>query len=148
MITIFKNKQDIPKEMEYVELNDLFFNQNTVLVTDECARKIIKQIDDAEWLSKYIISSRFNGVALDIDRLSTSCKIILNVVYYPEKVFCMKECGEDALSVLYRLEKGNVYSDYAMIPFDMESVIGRTDTNKEVFSDYEKLKEWWQKEAM
>lgn len=148
MITIFKNKQDIPKEMEYVELNDLFFNQNTVLVTDECARKIIKQIDDAEWLSKYIISSRFNGVALDIDRLSTSCKIILNVMYYPEKVFCMKECGEDALSVLYRLEKGNVYSDYAMIPFDMESVIGRTDTNKEVFSDYEKLKEWWQKEAM
>ena len=91
MITIFKNKQDIPKEMEYVELNDLFFNQNTVLVTDECARKIIKQIDDAEWLSKYIISSRFNGVALDIDRLSTSCKIILNVMYYPEKVFCMKE---------------------------------------------------------
>ena len=148
MITIFKNKQDIPKEMEYVELNDLFFNQNTVLVTDECARKIIKQIDDAEWLSKYIISSRFNGVALDIDRLSTSCKIILNVMYYPEKVFCMKECGEDALSVLYRLEKGNVYSDYAMIPFDMESVIGRTDTNKEVFSDYEELKEWWQKEAM
>lgn len=119
-----------------------------MLVTDECARKIIKQIDDAEWLSKYIISSRFNGVALDIDRLSTSCKIILNVMYYPEKVFCMKECGEDALSVLYRLEKGNVYSDYAMIPFDMESVIGRTDTNKKVFSDYEELKEWWQKEAM
>ena len=148
MITIFKNKQDIPKEMEYVELNDLFFDQNTVLVTDECARKVIKQIDDAEWLSKYIISSRFNGVALDIDRLSTSCKIILNVMYYPEKVFCMKECGEDALSVLYRLEKGNVYSDYAMIPFDMESVIGRTDTNKQVFSDYEELKEWWQKEAM
>ena len=130
MITIFKNKQDIPKEMEYVELNDLFFNQNTVLVTDECARKIIKQIDEAEWLSKYIISSRFNGVALDIDRLSTSCKTILNVMYYPEKVFCMKECGEDALSVLYRLEKGNVYSDYAMIPFDMEAVIGRTDTEK------------------
>ena len=148
MITIFKNKQDIPKEMEYVELNDLFFNQNTVLVTDERARKIIKQIDDAEWLSKYIISSRFNGVALDIDRLSTSCKIILNVMYYPEKVFCMKECGEDALSVLYRLEKGNVYSDYAMIPFDMEAVIGRTDMEKKVFSDYEKLKEWWQKEAM
>lgn len=148
MITIFKNKQDIPKEMEYVELNDLFFNQNTVLVTDECARKIIKQIDEAEWLSKYIISSRFNGVALDIDRLSTSCKTILNVMYYPEKVFCMKECGEDALSVLYRLEKGNVYSDYAMIPFDMEAVIGRTDTEKKVFSDYEELKEWWQKEAM
>ena len=29
MITIYKNKKDIPQEMEYVELNDVFFNQNT-----------------------------------------------------------------------------------------------------------------------
>ena len=30
MITIFKNKQDIPQNMEYIELNDLYFVQNTV----------------------------------------------------------------------------------------------------------------------
>lgn len=28
MITIFKDKRDIPGDMEYIELNDLFFNQN------------------------------------------------------------------------------------------------------------------------
>ena len=35
MITIFKNKKDIPESMEYIELNDLFFNKNTVMKIDE-----------------------------------------------------------------------------------------------------------------
>ena len=84
MITIFKDKQDIPQNMEYVELNDLFFNQNTVLLIDERAEKIIETIDSAKLLSKYKISSRFNDVALDIDRLSAGCKTVLNVLYYPD----------------------------------------------------------------
>ena len=41
MITIFKNKKDIPHDMEYVELNDIYFNQNTALKLDEMAEKII-----------------------------------------------------------------------------------------------------------
>lgn len=34
----------------------------------------------------------------------------------------LKECGNNALEVLYGLTSGNVYSDYAMIPFEMEAV--------------------------
>ena len=30
MIIIYKHKKDMPQELEYVELNDVFFNQNTV----------------------------------------------------------------------------------------------------------------------
>ena len=41
MITIFKNKKDIPDNIEYVELNDVFFNQNTVLKIDERAGAIV-----------------------------------------------------------------------------------------------------------
>ena len=110
VITIFKDKHDIAHNMEYVELNDLFFNQNTVSMVDERAEKIIETIDDAKLISKYKISSRFNDVALDIDRLSAGCKTVLNVLYYPDKVFCLKECGNDALEVLYGLEKGYVCS--------------------------------------
>ena len=33
MITIFKDKRDIPGDMEYIELNDLFFNQNSRIQT-------------------------------------------------------------------------------------------------------------------
>lgn len=146
MITIFKNKQDIPQDIEYVELNDLFFNQNTVSLIDERAEKIIEKIDDAKLIGKYQISSRFNGVTLDIDRLSAGCKTVLNVLYYPDKVFCLKECGINALEVLYELERGYVCSEYALIPFDMDSVVVQTKTDRKVISDYEELKEWWENE--
>lgn len=146
MITIFKNKKDIPQTMEYVELNDLFFNQNTVLRVDKRAEEIIKTIDSAKLVSKYKISSRFNDVVLDIDRLSAGCKTVLNVLYYPDKVFCMKECGNNALEVLYRLENGYVYSEYALLPFGMNSVMVQTKAGEKIIDDYEELKEWWDNE--
>ena len=59
MITIFKNRKDIPGDMEYVELNDLFFNQNTVSFIDKQAEKIIEMIDGSKLISKYKIYSRF-----------------------------------------------------------------------------------------
>lgn len=143
MITIFKNKKDIPQDMEYVEINDLFFNQNTVSLIDERAEKIIEIIDDSRLVSKYKISSRFSNVVLDIDRLSAGCKTVLNVLYNPDKVFCLKECGNNALEVLYGLEGGYVYSEYALIPFEMGSVAIHTSLGEKVISDYEELKEWW-----
>ena len=146
MITIFKDKQDIDQNMEYIELNDLFFNQNTVSLIDERAGKIIETIDDAKLIGKYKICSRFNDVALDIDRLSAGCKTVLNVLYYPDKVFCLKECGNNALEVLYGLEKGYVYSEYALIPYDLDSVVVQTKFGKKVLGDYEELKEWWNSE--
>lgn len=130
MITIFKNRKDIPQDMEYVELNDIYFNQNTSARLDEKAEKIIQIIDDAKLISKYKIRSKFDGTILDIDKLSVGCKTVLNVVYNPDKVFCLKECGNNALEVLYSLLSGNVYSDYAMIPFEMEAVKVQTSLEK------------------
>lgn len=146
MITIYKDKKDIPKDKEYIELNDIFFNKNTVLLLNEQAKSIIEQIDETEMESKYKIKSKFNGVILDIDCLSTGCKTVLNVLYFPEKVFCIKECGDNALEVLYRLEQGRVYSDYAVIPFDMKEVLVCSKTGTNRIDDYEELKEWWEDE--
>lgn len=146
MITIYKNKKDIPRNMEYIELNDVFFNQNTASVLDERAEKIIEDIDGSKQVGKYKIRSRFDDIILDIDKLSAGCKTVLNILYNPDKVFCLKECGNNALEVVYGLDHGNVYSDYAMIPFDMESVNVRTASENKVVSDYEELKEWWSNE--
>ena len=146
MITIYKNKKDIPHDMEYIELNDIFFNKITVLKLDNRAREIIEKIDGAKQLSKYKIESKFNGVTLDIDCLSTGCKSVLNVMYFPEKVFCLKECGENALEFMYALEEGHVYSDYAVIPFDMDKVFVVSGNSNRIIDDYEELKEWWENE--
>lgn len=143
MITIFKNKKDIPQNMEYVELNDIYFNQNTATKLDDKAEKIVQIIDEAKLISKYKIRSRFDDTILDIDKLSAGCKTVLNVVYNPDKVFCLKECGNNALEVLYGLMSGNVYSDYALIPFEMEAVNVQTSLGQKEISDYEELKEWW-----
>ncbi len=117
MITIFKDKKDIPQDMQYVELNDLYFNQNTASMLDEKAAEIIETIDESKLIGKYKICSKFDDVTLDIDKLSAGCKTVLNVMYNPDKVFCLKECGNNALMVLYGLAAGKVYSDYARIPF-------------------------------
>lgn len=146
MITVFKNKLDIPNNMEYIELNDLFFNQNTTALIDRRAEKFIETIDGAKLIGKYKILSKFDDVAIDIDKLSAGCKTVLNVLYYPDKVFCLKECGNNALEILYNLEKGYVYSEYALIPFTMDSVMVQTKSMKKIISDYEELKEWWEDE--
>lgn len=146
MITIYKDKKDIPQNKEYVELNDVFFNKNTVLVLDDKAKRIVEQIDGAELDGKFKIKSKFSGVTLDIDCLSSGCKTVLNVYYFTEKVFCLKECGDNALEVLYALDKGLVYSDYAVISFDMDAVQVCNGSETKTISDYEELKEWWDNE--
>jgi hypothetical protein len=146
MITIFKNKSDIPHNMEYVELNDIYFNQNTASMLDDKAKTIIASIDESELISKYKMRSRFDDITLDTDKLSAGCKTVLNVMYNPEKVFCMKECGNNALKILYVLPSGNVYSDYALIPFEIESVNVQDSLGEKVIGDYEELKEWWENE--
>lgn len=146
MIKIYKEKKQIPSTIEYIELNDVFFNQNTASKIDNNAKKIIEYIDNSELISKYKIKSKFNETVLDIDQLSTGCKTVLNVYYFPNKVFCIKECGNNALEMLYKLEKGMVYSDYAMIPFDIGKVQVCNNKNYKIIDDYENLKEWWNNE--
>ena len=146
MITIFKNKKDIPQDKEYIELNGIFFNQNTATKLDDRAAKYIQMIDGSELISKYKIRSRFEDITLNTDQLSTGCKTVLNVLYFPNKVFCLKECGNNALEILYGSEEGYIYSDYAMIPFTMERVKVQTSGECKVIEDYEELKEWWENE--
>ena len=61
MITIFKNKKDIPLNKEYIELNDIFFNQNTATRLDDKAAKYIQLIDASELISKYKIQYSFTS---------------------------------------------------------------------------------------
>ena len=129
--------------MEYVELNDIYFNQNTALKLDEMAEKIIETIDGAKLISKFKMLSKFNDTVLDVDKLSAGCKTVLNVLYNPDKVFCLKECGNNALEILFSLQAGNVYSDYALMPFEMDVVSVQTSSEKKEIHDYEELMEWW-----
>ncbi len=136
----------IPQNMELITLNDVYFNKYTVEMLDEKANEIIEKIDHSKMLSKYTISSRFNGTALNIDRLSTGCKTILNIMYNLDKVFDICECGDNALDVVYSLPQGNVYCAYPFISFEMEKVNVCDKQGTREIDSYEELKEWWTNE--
>ena len=145
MIIVYKKKA-IPSDLELIEINDLFFNKYTVELLDDKARAIISSIDKSEFIDKYSIGSRFDGTRLNIDKLSTGCKTTLNILYNPDKVFNISECGENALDIIYSLERGNVYCDYPMISFNMVEVGAMDHEGYHIFKDYEELKEWWKNE--
>jgi len=145
MITVYKKKPS-SKTMELVVLNDIYFNQYTVSLLDDRAKEIIQKIDHSKMLSPFSISSRFDGMALNIDKLSTGCKTALNVLYNPDKVFDIRECGDNALDVIYSMPEGNIYCDYPLISFEMDKVMVSDKKGKREIDSYETLKEWWSHE--
>ncbi|MDE6210163.1 MAG: hypothetical protein K2M73_10900 [Lachnospiraceae bacterium] len=64
-------------------MNDVYFNQNTVDKLDEYAKVIVEHIDETKLIGKYEIESKFNGATLNVDCLSTGCKTVFNVLYFP-----------------------------------------------------------------
>ena len=129
-----------------IRVNDVFFNKYTAEMLDERAKNIIWKIDNSEMVEKYAIKSRFDGGILNIDKLSTGCKTVLNVMYNPEKIFDICECGENAVEIIYSLNDGRIYCEYPMIAFDMQAVEAVDNTGIHVFNDYEGLKLWWKDE--
>ena len=129
MIMVYK-KKTLPKSMELIKLNDIYFNKFTVSLLDDRAKRIIWEIDHSEMVSQFSIRSRFDGMTLNIDRLSTGCKTTLNILYNPDKIFDIRECGDNALDVIYALPQGNVYCDYPLISFETNKV---TIPDKKVF---------------
>lgn len=145
MITIYK-KNAFPEEKEFIRINDIYFNKYTVEMLDNKAADIIWKIDQSKMKDKYSIESRFDGSKLNIDKLSTGCKTTLNILYNPDKIFDISECGENALEIIYKLPQGYVYCDYPMIAFNLERAEAVDKSGTHIFEDYEELKEWWENE--
>ena len=145
MITVYKKKA-IPKAVDVIKINDVYFNKYTSEMLDEKAEEIIWEIDQSRMIDRYTISSRFDGTRLNIDKLSTGCKTALNIMYNPDKIFDVSECGENALEVIYSLKSGMIYCDYPMIAFDMQEAEGIDSSGSHIFKDYEDLREWWKNE--
>ena len=150
MITIYKKKEDFTNRnfpnIICVDVNDVYFNSITSQLIDDRARAIISKIDGAVFEEKYKIRTKFNDTLLDIDKLSTGCKTALNVLYNPHVLVNIKECGDNALEVIFGMEDGSIYSDYPMIPFDFEEVKVVDYRGEQIISNYDELKEWWEDE--
>lgn len=145
MITIYK-KNHVPANMKLINCNDLFFNKYTTELLDDRAGEIIKKIDSSVMISKYMITSRFDGTALNIDKLSTGCKTVLNIMYNPDVIFDICECGENALDEVYSMSSGKIFCGYPYISFEMKKVNICDNHGIRVADSYDELKEWWSSE--
>lgn len=145
MITIYKNKHDIPNVLS-IDYNDVFFNHFTARKIDDKASAVIDEIDGAILVEKYKIKSKFNQSLLDIDKLSSGCKTALNILYYPQALVSIKECGDNALRVIFGFDEGNVYSDYPVMPFEFDSVRVANKNAERIIKNYDELKMWWENE--
>ena len=145
MITVYKKKPN-PKKRELIEINDIYFNQYTAEHLDDKAADIIEKVDHSDMIDKYSILSRFDNMRLNIDKISTGCKTALNILYNPDKIFDIRECGDNALDVIYSLPEGNIYCDFPLISFNMDRVDVFDKYGLREIDSYEELKEWWQNE--
>lgn len=146
MITVYKNADIAKKYGQVVPVNDVFFNIHTSAMVDKKAADIISSIDGAKLQSRFKIVSSLDNTVLNVDKLSTGCKTALNVFYNPEIIFDIRECGDNALAVIYAMAQGRVYSDYACIPLDMPVVLAVDEHGSKEIDDYCDMKEWWEDE--
>lgn len=113
---------------------------------DSKAEDIINVIDKTKMINKYTIASQFDGTSQNIDKLSTGCKTALNILYNPDTIFDVAECGDNVLDIIYSFDDGNIYCDYPMIAINMVEVNVFESDGVHVLSDYNDLKEWWMNE--
>lgn len=87
------------------------------LEDDNVTRRILKEIEQAEYYSPTRVTDRF-GAQIYISELSTGCKAALCVQHYPDKVIDTIECGSNARDAIIRnCTKGHVifYNNDRMI---------------------------------
>ena len=83
------------------------FNNNEWL-TPEFIR-LVYIIDGAKEIKGWNIKSAITDTYTDMLHLSTGCKTALNCLCYPDKIFNVMECGENALIEILRLPKAKIY---------------------------------------
>ena len=141
MIDIYTKKQDSP---DWIILNDMYFNLYTSNEEiSEYEAKLIHQVDKAKLTADKHIETRY-GIGT-IRNLSTSCKTLLNIVKYPEKVVSVEECGSDVLKIIFSLDNIKIY-------MSRPSLVEISDTTQMRFDDGEIVTggsgygQWWTRE--
>lgn len=112
MLTIYLPYSDVTSVC--VE-NDLWFDGNAHKLPDtKEVRRIIKKVDGVEYQGQGFITAKFSlhrnpNAVISAKFLSTGCKTVLNVLLYPDQIFSVVGCGQNAFEEILRLNEGKIY---------------------------------------
>lgn len=113
MIEIYTYKDT---SLQVMDFNDSWFDSEVIgniEITPEAA-KLVEQIDGCTCGKHYDIYSKFTGNYVSMEYLSTGCKTALNCLFYPDMIFCIDECGENALTEIFKLPNAKLVTYFPL----------------------------------
>ena len=148
MLKLYLGKIDHTKDVcfENDEWFDCYVTEREIKI-DETVKKLIQDIDGVKYAGEGLIQSKFIDACVPIYDLSTGCKTAINIYTYKDKKFYIGECGENALDVIFRLNEGNAFVDYCILPDNMNNdieIIG-TDGSKHIVNNIVELDKYYDK---
>lgn len=121
-LNVYTDKSQIPKGMEYIGINDSFFDLETNLQDNPITHSILASIDKAKYNSELTFIGRSEGLgALNKTMLSTGTKTLLNIIGHKDICFDVCECGDNALSMLPLITNGNILWRYPTMCYNGDS---------------------------
>lgn len=145
MLTIYLDMESIKsRNLELINFNDKAFDGS---ITDEFIKSnedYIKKIDESEYLGNLRMKSKFTDTVVSIDKLSTGCKTLYNILLNADNnkiVVNTIECGYNVIHEIMLLEKGNVYTPILGITSLPKAVKIVKNNEEYIVSDISKLAE-------
>ena len=121
MITIYIGTKGLTQEEKdkIVTMNDAWFNlKYRNIKVDDTIRNLIESIDECKYVGNFSIEGKFSGTNIDMMYLSTGCKTAINCYCWPDRIFDLSECGENAIEEILKLSRGKGLFKYEVsIPY-------------------------------
>ena len=139
MLNVYLKREDIITDTEIIDSNDILFNfdlYNSLKVDDRIIR-VMKSIDNAEYLQDTDMRSRFGNIT-SMENLSTGCKTVINILNHPDLIINCVECGDNVLHEIFcYIKRGNILLEIlpsvVEIPTEVQ-VIAKTETKGTFYS--------------
>lgn len=126
MFSVYLDSRYITQEDKdkIVEMGDSWFNlKHREIEFDRVVVNLIKNIDGCKYVGNYSIKSKFTGMDVDVMYLSSGCKTAINCYCWPDRIFDLSECGENAIEEILKLPRGKGLFKYEVsIPYSDREV--------------------------
>jgi len=114
------------KDIKNQRFSDAYFDKymRQINFDSNSIRNIIKAIDNVEYIGYCSIRSKFDpNVGISVRELSTGCKTAINVISFPQEVFSVAGCGDNALQVIFNFKQGKIFMPMFSIPREFKNKI-------------------------
>lgn len=133
------------KDIKHQRFNDVYFNKHMTHIDfdNDDIKKIIQAIDNVKYIGNYRVLSKFEkDTAISVREISTGCKTALNIASFPNEVFSVAECGDNALQVIFNYKRGKILMPMFSIPRLFTNEIKVLTSNEEyIINNHKQLED-------